>query len=79
MKRTSELQEALNRLKYFTKNDTYSIYKTPGGWYHVTDDQFGFLVSAPTSKTLTIAIDAYNDGFNAAILHLAALRPELYA
>lgn len=62
-----ELNQALNRMKYHTNAEDLHIYKTPGGWYHVTDSTFHMLLSAPTAKTLTLLIDAYVDGYLQAI------------
>lgn len=62
-----ELTQALERMKYHTNKDDLSIYKTPGGWWHVVvDNTFEFVLSAPTARTLTLCIDAYVKGYNKA-------------
>ena len=58
-----ELNHALNRMKYHTNAEDLTIYKTPGGWYHVKDSTFNMILSAPTARTLTLCIDAYLDGY----------------
>lgn len=67
-----ELNQALNRMKYHTNAEDLTIYKTPGGWYHVTDSTFNMLLSAPTARTLALCIDAYVSGYLQAI----ASRPQ---
>ena len=57
------LKHALNRMKYHTHAEDLTIYKTPGGWYHVTDSTFNMILSAPTARTLALCIDAYVDGY----------------
>lgn len=61
---TQALKHALNRMKYHTNAEDLTIYKTPGGWYHVTDSTFEMILSAPTARTLALCIDAYNAGYN---------------
>lgn len=62
---TQALKHALNRMKFYTHAEDLTIYKTPGGWYHVTDSTFEMVLSAPTARTLALCIDAYNAGYNA--------------
>jgi hypothetical protein len=58
-----ELNQALNSMKYLANAEDWTIYKTPGGWYHVKDSTFNMILSAPTAKTLTLSINAYIDGY----------------
>lgn len=61
-----ELNQALSRMKYHTHAEDLTIYKTPGGYYHVTDSTFEMILSAPTARTLALCIDAYVDGYTQA-------------
>lgn len=58
-----ELNSALNRMKYHTQTEDLTIYKTPGGWWHVTDSTFEMILNAPTARALVLCIDAYVDGY----------------
>ncbi|MFA5436570.1 MAG: hypothetical protein WC372_11085 [Candidatus Neomarinimicrobiota bacterium] len=57
------LKFALKRMKYHTNAEDLTIYKTPGGWYHVKDSTFNMILSAPTARTLALCIDAYIGGY----------------
>jgi translation elongation factor EF-1alpha len=61
------LKNALIRMKFHTRAEDLTIYKTPGGWYHVTDSTFEMILNAPTARTLALCIDAYVDGYLQAI------------
>ena len=67
-----ELNQALIGMKYHTNAEDLTIYKTPGGWYHVIDSTFNMILSAPTARALTLCIDAYIDGYTQAM----ASRPQ---
>lgn len=58
-----ELNQALNRMKYHTHAEDLTIYKTPGGYWHVTDSTFEMILNAPTARALALCIDAYTDGY----------------
>lgn len=62
-----ELNQALNRMKYHTNAEDLHIYKTPGGWWHVTDSTFEMILNAPTAHGLALCIDAYVSGYLQAI------------
>lgn len=62
-----ELNHALYRMKYHTNAEDLTIYKTPGGWYNVTDSTFNMILSAPTARDLALCIDAYIGGYWQAI------------
>lgn len=61
-----QLNQALDRMKRLTNADDLTIYKTPGGYWHVTDSTFNMILNAPTARILTLCIDAYVDGYTQA-------------
>lgn len=63
MTTNQDLKDAAARYNTWA-HDTATIYKTPGGWYHLTSADFTHIVSAPTRETLENAISAYIEGIH---------------
>ena len=57
-----QLKDALNVYNKAT-NANASIYKTPGGWWHIVSPDFTFLFNAPTRRELAALIAAWLDGY----------------